>query len=85
MTADNRDAIVVQYVKQHLSPTESEHDAISKNYLQLQAFLGERTFQSGSYARFTSTTAARQNPVRSAPAELAETGSDTPPGLSSTL
>jgi hypothetical protein len=48
--------IIAEYAKARLSPTEAERTAIGKRYEQLQRFLPGRTFQSGSYARFTSTT-----------------------------
>lgn len=48
--------VIAEYAKVHLSPTEAERSTISKRYDQLQGFLTGRAFQSGSYARFTSTT-----------------------------
>lgn len=48
--------LVAEYAKAHLSPTRAERETISSRYDQLQKYLTGRTFQSGSYARFTSTT-----------------------------
>ena len=56
MNPDRLESIVQQYVRDRLSPTKRERRDISKRYQQLRDCLQERTFQSGSYARFTSTT-----------------------------
>lgn len=56
MTDAEREALLVQFVKDHLSPKEDERHLISRRYLQLQGFLADRTFQHGSYPRYTSTT-----------------------------
>lgn len=56
MIDNNLEPLVANYAKVHLSPTERERGTIAARYEQLQEFLGGRTFQSGSYARFTSTT-----------------------------
>jgi adenylyl/guanylyl cyclase-like protein with sensor domain/SMODS domain-containing protein len=56
MIDNNLEPLVADYAKTRLSPTRAERTAISTRYDQLQEFLQGRTFQSGSYARFTSTT-----------------------------
>lgn len=50
------ESIVTDYIKHKLSPTKAEQDHISNKYKELQSFLPGRTFQTGSYARLTSTT-----------------------------
>lgn len=44
------------YIKNQLSPKETERNDVSEKYAQLAKFVGGVTIQSGSYARFTSTT-----------------------------
>jgi len=56
MIDNNLEPLIANYAKNRLSPTELERSTISARYEQLQEFLTGRTFQSGSYARFTSTT-----------------------------
>ncbi len=56
MTRSDLEQLVVGFIRDNLSPTEGERSEISTRYLQLQDFLAGRTFQNGSYARFTSTT-----------------------------
>jgi len=56
MIDNDLEPLVAGYAKAHLSPTDPERSVISTRYDQLQRFLNGRTFQSGSYARFTSTT-----------------------------
>lgn len=50
------ESIVTDYIKHKLSPTKAERDNIRDKYKELKSFLDGRTFRSGSYARFTSTT-----------------------------
>lgn len=50
------DQIISSYVKANLSPKGPEHEMITSKYGELKDILSERTFQSGSYARHTSTT-----------------------------
>jgi len=47
---------LVGYIKDWLSPKETERNNVSEKYAQLAKFVGGITMQSGSYARFTSTT-----------------------------
>lgn len=56
MNRSEIEAIVSEFARQHFSPSNSEQDSISKHYRRLRDFLGGRTFQSGSYARFTANT-----------------------------
>jgi len=56
MTKNDINQIIVDFARQRLSPTKKERDYISAKYEELQTFLDGRTFQNGSYARFTSTT-----------------------------
>ena len=57
MTKIEINQILKDYIKHNLSPRKPERERISKEYERLSDFLGkERTFQNGSYARFTSTT-----------------------------
>jgi hypothetical protein len=56
MNNANLELLVAAFVRDHLSPRQDERDMISQRYEQLQGFLGDRTFQNGSYARHTSTT-----------------------------
>ena len=55
MIDNNLEPLVAEYAKVHLSPTDRERSTISARYDELQRFLTGRTFQSGSYARYTST------------------------------
>ncbi len=56
MNRNDINQIVVDFARNHLSPTQGERSLISTKYEELQSFLKGSTFQSGSYARFTSTT-----------------------------
>jgi len=56
MIDNNLEHLVSEYARANLSPTELERGAITSRYEQLRKFLAGRTFQTGSYARFTSTT-----------------------------
>jgi hypothetical protein len=56
MTNSELSIFLGEYIKKNLSPTKQERDDVSTKYDQLQRFIGGTTIQSGSYARFTSTT-----------------------------
>lgn len=56
MTDNELNSIIEQYVRDHLSPKPAERDLVSRRYEQLQGFLNGQSFQTGSYARFTSKT-----------------------------
>ncbi|SYZ71958.1 hypothetical protein TRIP_C20073 [Candidatus Zixiibacteriota bacterium] len=56
MTVSDINTLVESYIREHLSPTDIEQAEISRRYNQLQDFLAGHTFQSGSYARRTSST-----------------------------
>lgn len=56
MTKNDINQIIANYARHNLSPTKKERDYISTKYEELKSFLEGRTFQNGSYARFTSTT-----------------------------
>lgn len=56
MKKDSLNTIIISYMRDHLSPLEKERKMISDRYEQLCNFLSGNCFQSGSYARFTSTT-----------------------------
>lgn len=54
---DNEINIVIEkYVRENLSPKQKERDFISTRYQELSTILEGESFQSGSYARFTSIT-----------------------------
>ncbi|MEN9327416.1 MAG: hypothetical protein RI947_224 [Candidatus Parcubacteria bacterium] len=44
-----------KYVRENLSPKTEQREYISKKYVELQGFLSDNCFQTGSYARFTAT------------------------------
>lgn len=56
MEKENINKILVEYIKENLSPTKKEQAYISSKYDELKDILKGRTFINGSYARFTSTT-----------------------------
>lgn len=56
MTNNELNAIFARYAKDHLSPTDHERSDVSRKYEDICGFLGGNCLQSGSYARFTSTT-----------------------------
>ncbi|MHB1086219.1 MAG: SMODS domain-containing nucleotidyltransferase [Minisyncoccota bacterium] len=56
MTRNELNSIFATYVKNHLSPKQWERDDVSQKYDDLCGFLGGNCIQSGSYARYTSTT-----------------------------
>ncbi len=56
MEKENINKILVEYIKENLSPTKKEQTYISTRYDELKDILKGRTFINGSYARFTSTT-----------------------------
>lgn len=56
MTKTELNAIFNTHIKNHLSPKKVERDDVSSKYDYLCSFLGGNCFQSGSWARFTSTT-----------------------------
>jgi hypothetical protein len=47
------DEVIIQYVKDNLSPKAIERDYITEKYEELKIFLKGSCFQSGSYARYT--------------------------------
>lgn len=58
MNDDRLNPYLEAYIRDHLSPKKKERELISARYEQIRGFLpaGSQVFQSGSYARFTSTT-----------------------------
>lgn len=56
MTNNQLSPIFSKYITDHLSPKEKERNDISEKYDQVTGFISGTTIQSGSYARFTSTT-----------------------------
>lgn len=56
MTAEEINKILVDFIRQKLSPQEPERNYISSKYRELEGFLDHSCFQSGSYARFTANT-----------------------------
>ena len=48
--------ILNAHIREHLSPKQAERDMVSREYEFLCSGVGGVCFQSGSYARFTSTT-----------------------------
>lgn len=56
MKKSSLNTIVVGYIRNHLSPLQKERDFITKRYGELSTMLQGKTFQSGSYARFTTIT-----------------------------
>ncbi|GBR75716.1 hypothetical protein NO2_0364 [Candidatus Termititenax persephonae] len=50
------DTAIKAYIKEHISPKETEKCMVRKHYEIIQKILGENTFQSGSFARFTAVT-----------------------------
>lgn len=56
MTKTELNAIFNAHIKDHLSPKDWERADIRKKYEDLCEFVGGNCLQSGSYARFTSTT-----------------------------
>ncbi|MCA9730911.1 MAG: hypothetical protein H6696_14190 [Deferribacteres bacterium] len=56
MNSKQRNQIIIDYIRHNLSPTPEERKFISERYNELKEILKGRTFQSGSYRRFTSTT-----------------------------
>lgn len=53
MSVEEINKILVDFIRQKLSPQETERNYISSKYKELGGFLGESCFQAGSYARFT--------------------------------
>ncbi len=56
MKKETVSALINAHVKEHLSPKLAEREMVSREYETLCGFVGGSCFQSGSYARFTSTT-----------------------------
>lgn len=56
MTHSAIDDIIQAYVRANLSPKPPERALVEKRYDELQSILEGQTFQTGSYARHTSTT-----------------------------
>lgn len=56
MKKETINRIINAHVKDHLSPKPAERDMVSSEYETLCGFVGGTCLQSGSYARFTSTT-----------------------------
>lgn len=56
MTRDKINLAIEKYVRENLSPKQEERDFISARYQELSKMLEGESFQSGSYARFTSIT-----------------------------
>jgi len=56
MKKETVNGIVNAHIKSHLSPKPTERDMVSREYEALCGFVGDTCFQSGSFARFTSTT-----------------------------
>jgi len=51
-----KEQILIDYIRHNLSPTKQERMMITQKYDELKEILQNRTLQSGSYGRFTSTT-----------------------------
>jgi hypothetical protein len=51
----NTNTTVSTYAREHLSPTKTQRQYISKTYAELKTFLDGSSFRSGSYARHTAT------------------------------
>lgn len=56
MQKETVNGLVNAYIRDHLSPTPEERELVSSEYAQLCGFVGGTCIQSGSWARFTSTT-----------------------------
>lgn len=56
MKRETVNGILNAYIKDHLSPKSTERDMVSKEYETLCSIVGSTCIQSGSYARYTSTT-----------------------------
>lgn len=56
MKRDTINGILNAHIRDHLSPTPAERAMVSREYEFLCGIVGGVCFQSGSYARFTSTT-----------------------------
>lgn len=56
MQKETINGIANAYIKGHLSPKPEERDMVSREYDTLRGFIGGVCIQSGSWARFTSTT-----------------------------
>lgn len=57
MEKEKINSIIADYIRKNLSPTDKEQKMISREYAEIGSLLiGNEIFQTGSYARFTSTT-----------------------------
>ena len=56
MKRDTINGVLNAYIRDHLSPTADERKMVSREYKFICGIVGGVCFQSGSYARFTSTT-----------------------------